>query len=202
MHWSERRWRWRAAQAAPQGSATAQAGDLGELSLASREVDGFAVSHADGLREVQVAQDACAPLARALSGVVVGEAASTEVREAVGEGSAVTIALAEYADGQAESVMDDLAVSADECAAGFTATVDGVERKFEKAAPEIAPEGADQAVGLGAVVEEGEVETPVKAIVLRKGNIVAYLSAAPDGGAAEGFSIPAAVINAQLAKLA
>ncbi|MFE2041770.1 hypothetical protein ACFXAZ_12705 [Streptomyces sp. NPDC059477] len=184
-----------------QESGTAEARGLGKLSLASREVDGFAVSQADGLREVQVAQDGCAPLGRALSGVVVGEPVSMEVREAVGEGAAVTIALAEYADGQAESVMDTLAVSAAECADGFTATVDGVERKFEKAAPEIAPEGADQAMGLGAVVRGDGAETPVKAMVLRKGNIVAYLSAVPDGGAAEGFSVPAVVVNAQLAKL-
>ncbi|MFE4665115.1 hypothetical protein ACFRI7_25710 [Streptomyces sp. NPDC056716] len=188
---------------APQGSATAQAGDLGELSLASREVDGFAVSHADGLREVQVAQDACAPLGRALSGVVVGEPVSTEVREAVGEGAAVTVVLAEYADGQAESVMDVLAGSAGECADGFTATVDDEARDFEAVVPELAPEGADQAMALGALFERDGVKASVKVVVLRKGNTVAYLSAVPDGRGVSGdFVVPAAVVNAQLAKLA
>lgn len=182
-------------------SSASNAKGLGGTALESSAVEGFTVSRLADPHDVQVARDDCAPLAQAFSGAVIGRPVSTEVREATGEGAKAAIVLAEYSGNLAQSVMDTLAVSAAECADGFTATVDGVERKFEKAAPEIAPEGADQVMGLGAVVRGDGAETPVKAVVLRKGNIVAYLSAVPDGGAAEGFSVPAVVINAQLAKL-
>lgn len=172
---------------------TARAGALGGAALAARDADGFTVSTAPDDRKVQVTRNACAPLAYALSGTVVGKPTSTVVREASGEGATVTVVLAEYEPDQAQSAMDAIATALDECAAGFTATVDGVEHKVGKVAPELAPEGADQAMGLGATVERAGKKTPTKAVILRTGNTVAYLSGTP--------SVPAAVLDAQLVKL-
>jgi hypothetical protein len=48
-------------------------------------------------------------------------------------------------------------------------------------------------MGLGATVERAGKKSPVKAVVLRSGSAVAYLSGTPD--------IPATVLDAQLVKL-
>ncbi|MFJ9585522.1 hypothetical protein [Streptomyces acidicola] len=119
----------------------------------------------------------------------------------MGEKAAVTVVLAEYAGEQAQGALDDLSTAVAECADGFAVTVNGEERKVGKVAPEIAPDGADQAMGLGAVVELGGVKTPVKVVVLRKGATVGYISAVPTDKGDRDFAVPAAVIDAQLVKL-
>ncbi|MEU2298369.1 hypothetical protein ABZ584_13360 [Streptomyces antibioticus] len=176
-----------------QPGATTRTGGLGSAALAARDVDGFTVSTSVGRREVQVTQGACAPLAYALSGTVVGKPESTVVREASGEGSIVTVVLAEYASGRAQSAMDAIATALDECADGFTAAVDGDEQEVGKVAPQLAPEGVDQAMGLGATVERSGKKASTKAVILRAGDTVAYLSGTP--------SIPTAVVDAQIVKL-
>ncbi|MDQ0581544.1 hypothetical protein [Streptomyces rishiriensis] len=173
--------------------ATARAGGLGSAALVSRDTNGFTVSTPDGRRKVRVTQDACAPLAYALSGAAVGKPVTTVVREASGEGAEVTVVLAEYASDRAQQAMDAIATAVDACAAGFTATVDGKEHQVAKVAPELAPEGVDQAMGVGATVTRSGKATPTKAVILRSGNAIAYLSGAP--------SIPATVLDAQLVKL-
>jgi hypothetical protein len=159
-----------------QASATAQAGEVAEKVVADRQGDGFAVS---AQTKVEIAQKTCAAAAYALSGTAIGEPAIDVVRQASGEDAVVTIVLAEYEGGRAPSAMDALATVVDACADGFTATVDGEARSFGKLVPELAPEGVDQAMGLGAVAERGGVKVPVKVVVLRQGNTVAYLSAVP-----------------------
>ncbi|MFH8286418.1 hypothetical protein [Streptomyces antibioticus] len=176
-----------------QPGATTRTGGLGSAALAARDVDGFTVSTSAGRREVQLTQDACAPLAYALSGTVVGKPASTVVREVSGEGAMVTVVLAEYASGRAQSAMDAIATALDECADGFTAAVDGDEHEVGKVAPQLAPEGVDQAMGLGATVEHSGKKASTKAVILRAGDTVAYLSGTP--------SIPTAVVDAQIVKL-
>ncbi|MFI1924813.1 hypothetical protein [Streptomyces sp. NPDC020377] len=176
-----------------QPGATARAGGLGSAALVSRDTNGFTVSTPDDAREVRVTQDACAPLAYALSGTAVGRPATTVVRKATGEGAEVTVVLAEYGSDQAQQAMDAIATALDECAAGFTATVDGDEHKVGEVAPELAPEGVDQAMGVGATVTRSGRATPAKAVILRSGNAIAYLSGTP--------SIPATVLDAQLVKL-
>ncbi|MFC9291783.1 hypothetical protein [Streptomyces sp. NPDC057052] len=176
-----------------QPGATTRAGGLGSAALAARDADGFTVSTSAGRPEVRVAESACAPLAHALSGTTVGRPVSTVVREVSGEGATVTVVLAEYASGQAQTAMDAIGTALDACAAGFTATVGGDERKVGEVAPELVPEGTDQAMGLGAMVERGGRKTPAKAVILRSGDTVAYLSGTP--------AVPAAVLDAQLVKL-
>ncbi|MFJ4693943.1 hypothetical protein [Streptomyces sp. NPDC088766] len=176
-----------------QPGATMRAGGLGSAALAARDADGFTVSTSAGRPKVRVTENACAPLGYALSGTPVGKPVSTVVREASGERATVTVVLAEYASDEARAAMDAIGTALDACTAGFTATVDGVEHELGKVAPELAPEGTDQAMGLGATVERGGRKTPAKAVILRSGNTVAYLSGTP--------SIPAALLDAQLVKL-
>ncbi|MEV1061742.1 hypothetical protein [Streptomyces sp. NPDC050263] len=171
-----------------QPGATTKAGALGMGS-----VDGFTVSTPAGSRKVRVDRNACAPLAHALSGATVGKPTSTTVREATGEGATVTVILAAYEGDEAQTAMDAIATALDECGDGFTATVDGEERTAGKVAPELAPEGTDQAMALAATVEGPGGKAPTKAVILRSGNTVAYLSGTP--------SIPTAVLDAQLVKL-
>jgi hypothetical protein len=185
---------------AAQASATALPGGLGAAGLAGREAEGFVVTAAKA-PAVKVAESACVPAGHALSGTVIGEPVSTVVRRASGEDADVLVVLAEYKGEQAQSAMDALATAAGVCADGFGATVDGEERGFGKLTPELAPEGADQALGLGAVVARDGAKSPVKAVVLRKGNTVAYISAVPTTPAPKNFSVPTAVIAAQLTKL-
>ncbi|MPY54995.1 hypothetical protein [Streptomyces acidicola] len=193
-------------KAPPHASAVRNAEGLGGATLGARDVDGYAVtSPADdevtAQRDVKVADDVCDPVAYALSTTVVGKPTSTVVREAMGEKAAVTVVLAEYAGEQAQGAMDDLSTAVSECAGGFAVTVNGEERKVGKVVPEIAPQGADQAMALGAVVESGGLKTPVKVVVLRKGATVGYISAVPTGKGDKAFAVPAAVVDAQLAKL-
>ncbi|MEV6613610.1 hypothetical protein AB0N31_06970 [Streptomyces sp. NPDC051051] len=176
-----------------QPGATTRAGGPGSAALVAGDADGFTVSTAADRHKVRVTENACAPLAQALSGTPVGKPVSTVVREASGGGATVTVVLAEYASDQAQTAMDAVGTALDECAAGFTATVDGVEHRLGKVAPELAPEGTDQAMGLGATVERAGGKTPAKAVILRSGDTVAYLSGTP--------SIPAALLDAQLVKL-
>ncbi|MFD3381246.1 hypothetical protein [Streptomyces sp. NPDC058697] len=195
-------------KATPQASASVVAGAAGldRMALEGRDAGGFSVmvpaaGDVVGQRDVRVAEEGCDSVAYVLSGTVVGEPASTRVREAAGEGAAVTVVLAEYEGQQAQRAMDDLSTAVAECAGGFTVTVNGDERKVGKAAPELAPEGADQAMALGAVVERNGAKSPVKVVVFRKGARVGYVSAVPTDKADEDFAVPAAVVDAQLAKL-
>ncbi|MFJ4616745.1 hypothetical protein [Streptomyces sp. NPDC088812] len=176
-----------------QPGATSRAGGLGSAALAARDADGFTVSTSADRSAVRVTDNACAPLAHALSGSVVGKPASTVVRQVSGEGATVTVVLAEYASDQAQTAMDAIGTALDECAAGFTATVDGDEHKVGEVTPAIAPEGTDQAMGLGATVERDGEKSRTEAVILRSGTTVAYLSGTP--------SVPAAVLDAQLVKL-
>ncbi|MDR6974885.1 hypothetical protein J2X68_001563 [Streptomyces sp. 3330] len=176
-----------------QPGATARAGGLGGAALVARDANGFTVSTPDGARKVQVTQDACVPLAYALSGTAVGKPVTTVVRKATGEGATVTVVLAEYASDEAQQAMDAIATALDACASGFTATVDGDEHKVGRVAPELAPEGVDQAMGVGATVTRSGKAAPAKAVILRSGNAIAYLSGTP--------SIPATVLDAQVVKL-
>ncbi|MPY56795.1 hypothetical protein [Streptomyces spongiae] len=195
-------------KAAPQASASAAAGagGLSKAALEGGNAKGFsvavpAVGDAVGQEDVRVTENACMPVAYVLSGTAVGSPASTVVREASGEDTVVTVVLAEYDGERAQRVMDDLSTAVGECSGGFAVTVDGDERTVGKVAPEIAPQGADQAMALGAVVESGGVKAPVKVVVFRKGATVGYLSAVPTGRADKDFAVPSAVVDAQLAKL-
>ncbi|MFG3294552.1 hypothetical protein ACGF3G_37835 [Streptomyces sp. NPDC048179] len=152
-------------------------------------------------RNVRVIRDACFPLAYALSAAAVGKPTSTVMREVAGGHAVVTVVLAEYGGGAAQAALDALATALDECVGGFTATVDGEGRAFSRLVPELAPEGADQAMAWGAVVERDGVKSPVKTVVFRKGATVGYLTAVPKGSAPKDFSVPDAVVDAQLAKL-
>ncbi|MFG2969186.1 hypothetical protein ACGFZS_38555 [Streptomyces sp. NPDC048288] len=191
----------------PQASAMAVSGRLTKAALAGQQVEGFVVTavpaaEAAGRREVKASRDVCAPAGHVLSTTVVGNPTSTVVRRVSNGRAVVTVVLAEYDEGKsAQSALDVLAAAIDECADGFTAAVDDERRTYSRLVPELAPEGADQAMAWGAVVERDGVKAPVKAVVFRKGATVGYLTAVPEGSALKDFSVPDAVVDAQLAKL-
>ncbi|MEU9559650.1 hypothetical protein [Streptomyces fumanus] len=143
---------------------------------------------------MEVARSGCAPLAQALSGAAVGDPAETVVRRLAGEDATVTTLLAEYRPGQVPTAMDAIGTALDECADGFTATVDGAEREVGEIVPELAPEGIDQAMGWRASVKGAREPVPVESVVLRVGDTLAYLSGTP--------TLPASAVEAQVAKLA
>ncbi|GAA4813438.1 hypothetical protein GCM10023220_51160 [Streptomyces ziwulingensis] len=172
---------------------TASGTDLGGAALAARDVDGLTVSEADGRPEVRVALPACAPLAYALSGEAVGDPTATVEHRLSGDGATVTAILAEYPSGRAPTAMDALGTALDECADGFTTTVDGEEHKVGDVVPQLVPEGVEQAMGWQATVNRAGRSVPVKTVVLRVGDTVAYLSGTP--------ALPAAVLQAQMTKL-
>jgi hypothetical protein len=173
-------------------SASAAGTDLNGAALAARDVGGLAVTET-GHHEVRITQAGCAPLAYALSGEVAGDPTATVVRHLTGEGVTVTTVLAEYPPGQAPTAMDAIGTALDECADGFTATVDGDEHKVGDVTPQLAPEGTDQAMGWGAIVRSAQDPVPVKSVVLRVGDTLAYLSGTP--------TLPTAAVEAQMAKL-
>ncbi|KPI04196.1 hypothetical protein OK074_4723 [Actinobacteria bacterium OK074] len=197
-------------KAVPQASvsrAVAQEQEADAVALQVRDADGFVVSVPAGRdvvrqRAVQVSDDACAPVAFALAGAAVGKPASTVVRHATGDGADVTVVLAFYDAERAPAAMDALAAALDTCADGFTVTVDGQERRVSDLVPELAPQGADQAMALGGFSVTGdETKVPVEVVVFREGPTVGYLRAVPQGRAAgRDFGVPAAIVQAQLAK--
>ncbi|MFF5104366.1 hypothetical protein [Streptomyces sp. NPDC000134] len=174
-------------------SAAAGGTDLAGAALEPADVSGLAAAKTAGRPEVEAARSGCAPLAYALSGAAVGDPAATVVRRLSGEGVTVTTVLAEYRPGEALAAMDAIGTALDECADGFTATVDGDGREVGDVVPELAPEGTDQAMGWGASVRSARKSVPVKSVVLRVGDKLAYLSGTP--------TLPAAAIEAQTAKL-
>ncbi|MET9964981.1 hypothetical protein ABZZ80_03390 [Streptomyces sp. NPDC006356] len=180
---------------------------LGEVALSAGDVAGYTVTAPDAgetvrQRDVRLSDAACAPVAYALAGTVVGKSSATQIRQAAGQ-HPVTVVLASYDEVAAPAALEALSEAADTCADGFTATVDGHAWRITDVAPRLAPEGADQAMALGALVERDGREARLDVVVLRKGGTVAYLSASGEDRADGGpdTSVPAAVLNAQLAEL-
>ncbi|WP_338898146.1 hypothetical protein WBG99_23155 [Streptomyces sp. TG1A-60] len=227
---------------APEASAgVVPAEGLAGASLAPGDVDGYAVKapaagDVVGPEDVRVTDAACAPVAYALAGTVAGKPSATEVRHVVGGGVTTTVVLATHDEtatrgdqanqgdpanrsaasaafaGSAEAVLESLSESADDCASGFTATVSGAEWRVTDVTRRVVPEGADQALGLGATLErdedgdEGDVERASAAVVvLRRGSTVAHVSSVGEGGrkasGRNGDGVPVEVVNAQLARL-
>ncbi|MGW0819708.1 hypothetical protein [Streptomyces sp. NPDC002845] len=179
------------------------AGGLAGVALTAGDVDGFTVrvptaDEAAGQQDVQTSEAPCAPVAYALAGTVIGKPSATEVRRAVHarEDTRVTVTLASYDGTAAQAALETLSESVDACAAGFTTTVHGQDWHVTELTRQLAPEGADQAMALGAQVERDGSRASMAAVVLRDEGTVGYVSAR--GGAGEGSAVPAEVIEAQL----
>lgn len=167
-------------------------------------VAGYAVKEPSAEERVEQravkTDDACEPLAYAMSGAAVGKPESAEVRQAVGGGTATTVALAVYEGEHAQEAMAALSDAADDCAKGFPLSVGREEQRVTKVVRELAPQGTDQAMAFEVTAEQGVV----KVVVFRKGGTVGYFSTVSTAAAGVGkaFTVPAAVIEAQLLNIA
>lgn len=177
--------------------AVTAAGGLGSLALSGADVAGYTVKEpAAGGQVAQknvAADSACAPMAYALSGVVVGKPESVVARQVVRKAATTSVMLAAYEGERAQDAMTALSESADACAGGFTVKVNGDEQQVTKIVREVAPGGTDQAMAFGVTTKKDGAKEQLKVVVLRKGGTIGYFSAP---------SVPKEVIDAQLLKLA
>ncbi|MFD6530290.1 hypothetical protein [Streptomyces sp. NPDC060184] len=162
----------------------------------------------------------CGPLARAVAGAALGTPEDTVVRRVTGGGLITTVTLSVYEDEEKATVaLTALSDAADACAHGFTLKVSGKEHRVTVAARELAPQGADQAMGFGVTQRIGGTDgtdTPEKIAVMRRGTTVALFTTTATEGAAgteaakaadsaktpEGLAVPPAVVEAQSVALA
>ncbi|CAM5653948.1 Lipoprotein OS=Streptomyces griseomycini OX=66895 GN=FHS37_001560 PE=4 SV=1 [Streptomyces griseomycini] len=216
------------ASAAPAAKALTAA-ELEKAALAQADVEDGKVATkllaADDLAadQVKAEDEACQPLAYALSAVPAGSPAATVKRSWTGEpekpaGGAspdeallagldtekILIALASYEDGGAEQVIKDVDAAVGKCAGGFTFTAGGEKLEILKTEKTQAPGGADEALAVTALLsaEEG-LEAPMKVVVARKGATVVSFTAVNLASAVTGedFDFPVKISDAQLAKL-
>jgi hypothetical protein len=195
--------------AEPSPAVTA-AGGLTRLALSGKDIAGHTVKvpFAKDLvvqKDVTAEPAACAPMAYALAGTVVGESTDTVARQVVGKKTATVVTLAAYEGDGAQAAITALSESADACAGGFTLGLDGEEQRVTKVVRELAPDGTDQAMAFGVTTKQGGgKKAPMKVVVFRKDSIVGYFSAlntaSPSSGKDSDF--PTEVVEAQLLRLA
>ncbi|MFJ1972235.1 hypothetical protein ACIO93_26540 [Streptomyces sp. NPDC087903] len=114
------------------------------------------------------------------------------------------VGLSSYEGDGAEKTMKTVSEAITACAGGFTATADGEKQKFTKVATEKASGTGDESVAFVATgdMEDGDT-APVHGEVVRHGNTIASYYTMNLGAmmSAKAYDIPAAVIDAQAAKL-
>ncbi|MCX5396892.1 hypothetical protein [Streptomyces sp. NBC_00102] len=200
-------------QGAPSPAATGPGG-LGAKALKTDSVPGATVTTPTGAqaprpKDVQ-ADKPCGPLARAVAGTALGAPKDTVVRRVTGEGLVTTVTLALYQDEEkATAAMTALSDAADACAHGFTLKVSGTEHQVTAAARELAPPGADQAMGFGITRRTGRsgTETTEKIAVMRRGSTIALFTTTADTAkgtakAPTDLAVPPAVVDTQSVALA
>ncbi|MGW1463607.1 hypothetical protein ACWCPT_04520 [Streptomyces sp. NPDC002308] len=201
--------------------APTDAAGLTAKALKTGSVPGATVTTPTGARAPRAkdveADKPCGPLARAVAGTALGSPKDTVVRRVTGDGLTTTVTLSVYEDEEkATTAMTALSDAADACAHGFTLTVSGKEHRVTAAARELAPQGADQAMGFGITQRVGGADgtdTPEKIAVMRRGATIAlFTTTATEGApgteatkaaeAPEGLAVPPAVVEAQSVALA
>jgi hypothetical protein len=217
-----------AGESAPAGDALTAA-ELEKVALAQADVKNGEVTSEipadEDIAKDQVSTDgkACLPLAHAQAAVAQGEPAADVKRSWTGqtetksEGSGpdgqdmteisvdmVRLNVASYADGGAEQALTELKAAVEQCAGGFTASVGSDKLRVAEVTTTAAPEGGDEGFAATLGVDIGkDANAPMKVVVVRKGATIASFSAANLSSMATGadFEVPAAVIDAQIAKL-
>ncbi|MDR3082445.1 MAG: hypothetical protein LBV60_16220 [Streptomyces sp.] len=215
------------ASAAP--AKTLSAAELEKVALAQKDVkSGKVVTEVvpgDNLAQDKVTSDdaACTPLAYVAAASYVGKPAATVKRSWTGEAEkpgagagdeekALAVAnyakavetLTSYDGGGAEQAMKDLKTAVEKCAGGFSYTADGTKLKIVKVATTSEPGGADQALAVTLTVATDEgMKAPMKAVVVRKGAVLAHFPVINFASLATGkdFAFPTQLVDAQLAKL-
>ncbi|MFF7363226.1 hypothetical protein [Streptomyces sp. NPDC008125] len=192
--------------------APTDAAGLTAKALKTGSIPGATVTTPTGAqapRPKDVAADKpCGPLARAVAGTALGSPEDTVFRRVTGDGLTTTVTLTVYQDEEkATAALTALSDAADACTGGFTLKVSGTEHRVTAAARELAPQGADQAMGFGITRRVGEADgtdTPEKVAVMRRGStVVLFTTTASDGAPApKDLAVPPAVVETQFVALA
>ncbi|MCX5397484.1 hypothetical protein [Streptomyces sp. NBC_00102] len=201
--------------------APTDAAGLAAKALKTGSVPGATVTTPTGARAPRAkdvaADKPCGPLARAVAGAALGSPKDTVVRRVTGDGLTTTVTLSVYEDEEkATAALTALSDAADACAHGFAFTLSGAEHRVTAAARELAPQGADQAMGFGITQRVGgadSTDTPEKIAVMRRGTTVAHFTTTATEGTAgtgatkaaetpEDLAVPPAVVEAQSVALA
>ncbi|GGX38326.1 hypothetical protein [Streptomyces fructofermentans] len=135
-----------------------------------------------------------------------------ELEEALGSitdalGSTMTlVSLSSYEGDGAKETMSSVSAAVKGCAGGFTATGADEPQKFSKVVGEKASGKGDESVAFAATGDAEGAPLTVHAEVARHGNTVTTyysisLAALADEGKATAYTVPAALIEAQTAKL-
>lgn len=181
---------------------------------------------------VAAAKAVCTPLAAVQAGSVLGAPVSVvrrmwigpqetsegdlgadpsekEVATAALDATTSFVSLASYAqESAAKAVMAGIGRAVRECAGGFVYTVAGKDRvktvKVEKTGAPAGTGGADEVIAATLTVAVDGVRGPVRVVVVREGGTVGYFPATNPASQTTGdaFTLPAALIQAQLTQLA
>ncbi|MGW2279316.1 hypothetical protein [Streptomyces sp. NPDC001770] len=150
----------------------------------------------------------CGPLARAVAGTALGSPEDTVLRRVTGDGLTTTVTLTVYQDEEkATAALSALSDAADACTGGFTLKVSGTEHRVTAVTRELAPQGADQAMGFGVARQttgSDATDSPEKIAVMRRGSTIAlFTTTAADGATApKDLAVPLAVVETQFVALA
>ncbi|MET9482679.1 hypothetical protein [Streptomyces sp. NPDC006638] len=148
--------------------------------------------------------DLCGPLARAAAGAALGSPEDTVVRRITGNGLVTTVTLASYGnERKAVDSLTGLSAAADDCTGGFTFRAAGREHQVTSAVRELAPQGADQAMGIGLTERAGTGKKARKVVVMRRGATVAVFTTTATGKATPpgGPAVPPEVVGRQVVAL-
>jgi hypothetical protein len=218
------------AAAAPAAEALSAA-ELEKAALAQGDVKGHKISEAAAkdtiaVDDIKVEKKVCAPLADALMGAQVGEPGAFTKRTVVSEpkksdlkkqdsGDAeeafkaafdittTQLALGSYDGKGAQESVAALRTAATECAGGFEFTAAGEKHKVSRITEEQV-KGGEESAAWTVQVEQGGEKVEFKLAAVRQGASFASFASmnlAAMGGGGD-FELPAAVIEAQAAKLA
>ncbi|GGR99177.1 hypothetical protein GCM10010269_42520 [Streptomyces humidus] len=207
--------------------------ELEKLLLAQGEIKGYKVTSGDDTlpaskSAVKTDEEACAPLAYAISGLAPGDtdsqasntltednasAAATKAPEDISQSdlenafkvSLTFVGLSSYEGDGAEKAFKSVSDGVAACSGGFGVAAQGEKQKITKVASEKAPGSGDESVAFSvdSDVDGGESAT-FHTQVVRKGNTVAsfytvdFASLTSTG---KSSAVPAAVVAAQVAKI-
>ncbi|MCK1818731.1 hypothetical protein MTQ10_03705 [Streptomyces sp. XM83C] len=198
--------------------------ELQKLLLAQGDIKGYKVAADKEIvslskSKIKVDKPDCEPVAWATSALAPGDTDSdarnsvSQVPEGVDKGDieaafdfdVTIVGLSSYDGDGAEKAMKAVADGVKACAGGYGVAQDGDASKVSKVVDDKVPAQGDEAIGYTQSIGMDEGTADFHTLVVRKGNTIATFYTANVGALAGGKSaaveIPAAVVQAQLAKL-
>ncbi|WP_107096736.1 hypothetical protein [Streptomyces sp. JHA19] len=181
--------------------------------------------------EVKAADAKCAPIAYTMAGLAPGDAAASasamvkqekkptagaskslgdltedEIQDALTDAMSLdmtAVSLSSYEGDGAEQTFTSVSDAVDSCAKGFSATAQGTEQKITEVAAEKAAGTGDESVAFKVVMDEEGEKSTTHGLVVRHGSTIVTYYTMNIGLATTGkaYTVPAAVVEAQTAKL-